>query len=198
MSLRSTGVKACNDCRRNNCRRCQPRRADPLGDRFVVFLPTGQGVNPVSGTSWEGVGVKPDIAVGATVALSKAHILAIERLRAAAPDLQVAAAFDAVSMKLDSISQADAGVAPLSNADALGDYTPEVGAGTTVGIFEKDGHLVRHVQGLPDRALIHLKGNRYSLEGLPDGFAIAFRVRDGKPQLLLEQPLGDSVIRVRK
>lgn len=57
----------------------------PLGDRFVVFLPTGQGVNPVSGTGWEGVGVKPDIAADATVAVSKAHVLAVERLRATAP-----------------------------------------------------------------------------------------------------------------
>jgi hypothetical protein len=52
----------------------------PLGHHFVVFIPGAQAVNPVTGTSWEGVGVKPDVAVPASQALETAHKLAIERL----------------------------------------------------------------------------------------------------------------------
>ena len=75
---------------------------------------------------------------------------------------------------------------------------PEVGAGTTVTILERDGRLIRHVDGLPDRALVYLNGNRYKPEGLPDGFAVSFRVNQSKAELLLEQPSGPSVIRVRQ
>ena len=51
----------------------------PLDQHFLVFVPLGQGVNPVTGTNWEGVGVKPDITVPADMALTKAHAIAINR-----------------------------------------------------------------------------------------------------------------------
>jgi C-terminal processing protease CtpA/Prc len=37
-------------------------------------------VNPVSGTNWEGVGVKPDVAVDPAAALETARRLALEKL----------------------------------------------------------------------------------------------------------------------
>jgi C-terminal processing protease CtpA/Prc len=43
-----------------------------LNDQFSIFIPTGQSINPVSGTNWEGVGVKPDIAVSSVNALETA------------------------------------------------------------------------------------------------------------------------------
>lgn len=55
--------------------------ANPGGPRtlaagFSMVLPRGRSSNPVTGTNWEGVGVKPDIAVPATDALK----VALERL----------------------------------------------------------------------------------------------------------------------
>lgn len=44
----------------------------PLGSGFAMFLPEGRGSNPVTGTNWEGVGVKPDIAAPAVDALKVA------------------------------------------------------------------------------------------------------------------------------
>jgi tetratricopeptide (TPR) repeat protein len=52
----------------------------PVNDRFAIFVPTGRAINPVTGTSWEGVGVKPDVAVDASAALDSALV----RARAAA------------------------------------------------------------------------------------------------------------------
>ena len=72
-----------------------------------------------------------------------------------------------------------------------------VGAGTTFVIFEKDGKLLRHVDGFPDRALVYRGGNRYGQEELPEGFAISFRVRDGRTELLLEESGRPSVIRAK-
>jgi retinol-binding protein 3 len=171
----------------------------PLRHQFVVNMPGGQGVNPITGTSWEGVGVKPDIPVPATTALSKAHALAIDRLIAEASDPISRSSLEAAAMKVQTMEEAESGSATrLANADLLGAYAPEVGAGTTVTILEKDGRLIRRIQGFPDRALIYLNGNRYRPEGLPDGFVISFRKNQGKPELLLEEPVGSPTIRAKQ
>jgi hypothetical protein len=52
----------------------------PLGDSFMMRLPTGRPVSPITHTSWEQVGVKPDVAVVAPRALREAHALAVRRL----------------------------------------------------------------------------------------------------------------------
>jgi retinol-binding protein 3 len=170
-----------------------------LGDHFVAFLPDGQGINPITGTSWEGVGVRPDIPVESRDALMRAHAAAIGHLRASASDTDRQLMLDAVSMKLQSIEEADTGRAVrLAVTELEGDYVPERVNGTTVTVKQKDGQLLRHIQGLPDRVLINIKGNRYRPEGLPDGFAVVFRRSDARVELLLEEPAGVSVIRVRR
>jgi len=47
---------------------------------FIVRLPYGRPVNPITGSNWEGTGVKPHIAVPAEDALKTAHLLAVEHL----------------------------------------------------------------------------------------------------------------------
>ncbi len=39
-----------------------------IDDRFVLLVPWGKEINPVTGTNWEGVGVVPDIKVPASEA----------------------------------------------------------------------------------------------------------------------------------
>jgi retinol-binding protein 3 len=60
----------------------------PVGDHFVVFVPMGRAINPITKTNWEGTGVKPDIAVAADKALDTAHQLAVKKLLEAAPNEQ--------------------------------------------------------------------------------------------------------------
>jgi retinol-binding protein 3 len=43
-----------------------------------AFIPSGRAINPITKTNWEGVGVKPDVAVAANAALDTAHKLARE------------------------------------------------------------------------------------------------------------------------
>lgn len=50
-----------------------PGGAVLLGHGFNAFIPTGRAINPVTGTNWEHVGVKPDLAVPAAEALKAAH-----------------------------------------------------------------------------------------------------------------------------
>jgi hypothetical protein len=48
-----------------------------------AFIPNGRPINPITKTDWEGVGVKPDVAVPADKALETAHQLARVRIAAA-------------------------------------------------------------------------------------------------------------------
>jgi retinol-binding protein 3 len=52
----------------------------PVADHYSIFIPTGRAINPVTGTNWEGVGVKPDVAVNADKAMETAQELAIKKL----------------------------------------------------------------------------------------------------------------------
>ena len=49
-----------------------PGGTAPLTPDFAMFVPGGRGENPTTGTNWEGVGVKPDVAVPAADALKVA------------------------------------------------------------------------------------------------------------------------------
>lgn len=50
----------------------------PLAHGFVAFIPMQVVVNTITGANWEGVGVKPDVAVAGADALDRAHRLALE------------------------------------------------------------------------------------------------------------------------
>jgi len=55
-------------------------------EQFGVWVPAGRAVNPVTGTDWEGTGVRPDVPVPSAAALRTAHLRALERLLAAERD----------------------------------------------------------------------------------------------------------------
>jgi hypothetical protein len=57
-----------------------------VNDFFLVWVPMGRAVNPISKTNWEGTGVAPDIAVERDKALEKARTLALEKMMKAATD----------------------------------------------------------------------------------------------------------------
>lgn len=44
-----------------------------LNERFVIFIPTGRAINPITKTNWEGTGVTPHIKIAADQALERAH-----------------------------------------------------------------------------------------------------------------------------
>ena len=57
-----------------------------VGHGIVVWIPTVRSINPVTKTSWEHVGVKPDIAVPAEQALQTAHVAILRSLVSSAKD----------------------------------------------------------------------------------------------------------------
>ena len=57
-----------------------PGEGFALSQGFAAFIPTGKAVNPVTGSNWEHVGVKPDVAVPAADALKTAHATILRSL----------------------------------------------------------------------------------------------------------------------
>jgi retinol-binding protein 3 len=58
-----------------------PRTGYPINQNFIVFVPTGRAISPITKTNWEGVGVKPDVEVSGELALKTAHLMALKKLR---------------------------------------------------------------------------------------------------------------------
>lgn len=57
-----------------------PGKMVPIDDHFAIFIPFGSAINPISNANWEGIGVKPDVAVKPSEALATARQLALEGL----------------------------------------------------------------------------------------------------------------------
>jgi hypothetical protein len=51
-----------------------------LNDNYMVFIPSGRAINPITKTNWEGTGVRPDVAVPSDQARETAHRAALEKL----------------------------------------------------------------------------------------------------------------------
>lgn len=58
-----------------------PGDVSKIGEHFALFVPQGRAVNPVTRTSWEGTGVKPDVATTAAKALDTAYLAALRAQR---------------------------------------------------------------------------------------------------------------------
>ena len=57
-------------------------RRIPIDDAFCVSVSVSYPIHPITRSNWEGVGVKPDIETNADDALLKAHLLAIDNIKA--------------------------------------------------------------------------------------------------------------------
>jgi retinol-binding protein 3 len=57
-----------------------PTQPYPVAGGFVLMVPWGESINPITGTNWEGIGVVPDINTPADEALETAHRLALQKL----------------------------------------------------------------------------------------------------------------------
>lgn len=65
-----------------------PGNRHRLGPHFLMNVPSGRAISPVTKTDWEGVGVVPDVPVPARKALEVAQVAALKRLLATESDPQ--------------------------------------------------------------------------------------------------------------
>ena len=57
-----------------------------IGAHFLMFVPSGRPINPVTQTNWEGVGVTPDIVTSEKNALDTAQIAVLKDMIAVEAD----------------------------------------------------------------------------------------------------------------
>jgi hypothetical protein len=57
-----------------------PGRGFRLHDHFWIFMPTGQAINPITGSNWDRTGVIPNVKVPAEIALETSHLMALNHL----------------------------------------------------------------------------------------------------------------------
>lgn len=163
-----------------------PTRSAELNHGFVAWIPFGRAVHPITQTSWEGLGVRPDLAVPAEQALARAHRLALEGLMSQVQDRRERAPLEAFALRLELANAAPIGPR-FAPTQLTGVYAPAF-AGPSFTVEECDGTLVLHLPGAPGAVLVAVAGNRYRLAGFPDGFFVTFLDRDGRLCLLQEQP----------
>jgi retinol-binding protein 3 len=77
-----------------------PTNAHRIHERFIAFIPGARSINPVTKTNWEGVGVKPDVAVPAADALRVAHAAALKDIGAATTDAKWREEVTSIAAKL--------------------------------------------------------------------------------------------------
>jgi len=65
-----------------------------VNDRFMIWLPTGRAISPITNTNWEGTGVVPHINVPAADALETAKLKALETLKGKTDDEEMAYFYD--------------------------------------------------------------------------------------------------------
>jgi len=135
-----------------------------IQDCFVMHLPTGRPINPISGTNWERTGIEPDITVQSEDALDRAYLMALEKSLKKSKDenrlFQINWAIDGLRAKLNPVEIEEKILEKYS-----GDYGERK-------VQFKNGELFYQRTG-PKYKLIPLKEILFALEG-DDFFRIEF------------------------
>jgi hypothetical protein len=141
-----------------------PVRAVVIENNFVMHLPDGRPVNPISGTNWESTGVEPHIDVPADEAFETAYMMALEKQLQEAEDegrrFQITWALDGLRAELEPVSLDEA---------VLANYAGTYGERR---IWLEDGVLYYQRTG-PRYRLVPLKEKLFALKG-GDHFRIEF------------------------
>jgi len=136
--------------------------------KVSMSLPFGRAINPISGTNWEGVGVEPDIAVEADMALDMARLTAMQNL-VETTDIEQ----KKMALNWD-IEILNAEFDPVTvDEKLLKEYAGSYGPRQV--IFE-NGELFYQREDRPKYRLVALSDDTFMLEGM-DTFKMRF-VRD--------------------
>ena len=140
-------------------------------DRFMVWVPTGRAINPITNTNWEGTGVSPHIEVPVSEALDVAYMTALESLLKNNKDESLKAFYEwpltALSLKTNPVTL---DVKTLKTF--AGNYGPRM------VIFENDKLFYQRGSGTKYELLAY-SDHEFILKGL-DSFRIRFLAEGNK------------------
>lgn len=149
-----------------------PGEGFDVGDRFVIFVPTGRAINPTTGTNWEGTGVEPDLKTAAKDALLAAQGAALDALAAKAKEPDAAARLRFARLLVEG--QLHPYAPPASR---LGDYA---GAYGPRRVTLENGALFYQREGPPQLGMIPVAEDVFALEGNEDFLARFERDASGR------------------
>lgn len=148
-----------------------------VNDQVVMEIPYMRGIDPVTKSDWEGVGVQPDVVVKADKALAKAQEMIMESALATVkdPGEKFALQWGLVAVK--------AALVPVTLTDGLKkEYVGVYGMRT---ILIEDGHLIFQRGNGPKRKLFALTEDTFEVEGV-DNYRLRFvRNSDGKVEKMV-------------
>jgi hypothetical protein len=134
-----------------------PVRRHSATEGFVIAIPFGRTINPITNTSWEGTGVEPHIAVPQEQALQTAHIHALETVIERCTDN------DTISWLKWDLEVARASYTPADvDKETLSRYVGRY-ADRTISLI--DGVLTHEFMGLGER-LVPITKSRFALSRL--------------------------------
>ena len=134
-------------------------------DRFMVWVPTGRAINPITNTNWEGTGVSPHMETSAAEALDVAYTNALELLAKNNTDENLAAMYEwplaSLRLKMNPVT-----VPTKILASYAGTYGPRK-------VTIEDGTLYYQRGSGTKYELYPYSTNEFMLKGL-DSFRIRF------------------------
>ncbi|MDO5970471.1 S41 family peptidase [Flavivirga aquimarina] len=134
-------------------------------DRYMVWVPTGRAINPITNTNWEGTGVSPHIEVPAKDALDVAYAKALEMLIDNNKDDNLKAFYEWPIAKL-KIKNNPISLDSKTLKAFTGSYGPRVITLENGTLFYKRGHRSKY-------ELQPYSDHEFMLKGL-DNFRIRF------------------------
>jgi hypothetical protein len=150
-------------------------------DRFMIWVPTGRAINPITNINWEGTGVSPHIEVPAGEALDVAHMKALETLMDKNKDQDLKAFYEwplaELNLKTDPVT-----LDAKTLKSFAGNYGPRMVT------FENDALFYQRGTGTKYE-LFPYSDNEFMLKGL-DSFRIRFLAEGNK--VIALQGLYDS------
>jgi len=143
-------------------------------DRFIIGVPSGRAINPITKTNWEGVGVVPHIQVKSEDALTLAHIKALENLVEKSIDdakIYYSWALDSLKIQGSNFHIDDSSLKPF-----VGSYGPRVITLENNNLFYRRGEGAKY-QLIPMGEVGNKSDNKFLIKELGN-FRIKFEFED--------------------
>ncbi|MCW5520232.1 S41 family peptidase [Aureitalea sp. L0-47] len=141
-------------------------------DRFMVWLPIGRAINPITNTNWEGTGVSPHIEVPSQDALDVAYVKALESLKEKHKDDEEMATYYEWPMVALKVQQNPVSLDTKTLKKYAGSYGPR-------NVMFENGKLYYQRGTNPKYELYPYSDNEFMLKGL-ETFRIRFLSENNK------------------
>lgn len=142
-----------------------------INDNFMVRVPFGRAVNPITENNWEGTGVEPHVKVERSKAFDMAYMMALDSLMKSEDNERIRAALDWAKMGLKSKLE-PVTVDEKTMKKYAGTYGPRT-------IFYEDGKLFYQRENRTKMQMIPITENLFGFNEL-EYFRLKVIVEDSK------------------